>query len=195
MADDEKLSPVKKIIAMMFAVALIAIACLMVVRIIQKPAYEAREKAKCEIMAASALELFAFGAEGKNAADFFGEASEIVTDHKAMPGNLIVKFFLREEGGRTFVRAFASTGWNSRSPSDASFEAEISEGRLLPADGAIPKELSDALKKTSPHKKDKTFTFTDSYGKIPPLRIDAELALCEYGGESYTVLKPISNPQ
>jgi hypothetical protein len=183
-----RLSPLERLFAAFFTAALVAVLFFMAYRIVQKPRYEAEQSTQCTLLAVSDLEFFISKAGGEPAAPF-GEDNELKIDHMSMPGNWVVKLQLVHEGNAHMVRSTASSGWNSRSPASAAFEALFDEsGDIRYVENPEP-EVLDLVRSASAGRESKRVEFKLPYDKEPPMRLEARAASADFMGKSYLVIK------
>lgn len=126
MKDEKKLSTPQKIIAALFALVLIGAACLMAWRVVQKPAYEARERMQCDLLAVSAAQALAQISETEP--EIWAQFSAPVTlilDHRQMPDNWNLSVTAQALPNRMAFLIVASSGWNSRSPQRSELHVDL----------------------------------------------------------------------
>lgn len=194
MRKNDKLSTGQKIAACTFALILIAAACMVGLRIAQKPAYEAHEQLQCDLLAVSLLETLA--EITKTHPEIwvqFDPATTLMIDHRRMPGAWNVLFEARTDSGYVNVEALAASGWNSRSPKETRFSASISlqdgtiaymeEGAAKLAHG-LPGQKIEAKKKILP------LMFRDEKEPGTPMHVCVSEVQVEGGKAPYLVIFP-----
>ena len=120
----------QKITAFIFAVLVAASVIFFGYRIATKPAYRANEIRQCKLLAVSAVSLLAEATRNSPQIwDKFGSGDVfLIIDHKRMPGNWVIKAEIKKHGTKTAIFVSAASGWNSRSPQEAAFSAEVGQG-------------------------------------------------------------------
>ncbi len=149
---DNKLPPLQKIIASIFALVFIASLFFIGYRIYTKPAYEAHEKEQARMLAVSALSLFAekTAKEPRIWTKFESNENELMIDHMRIRGNWVVKVYFINKGSHIEVLSSVISGWNSRSPRSAEVRAKIyNDGRVEYEDGEGSRFIAAAIKSGS----------------------------------------------
>lgn len=121
------MSFLQKILAGIFALAVLGSFVFIGYRIATKGEYTAREKEQCRLLAMSAARCIADASIGDSQIwDKFDErAFTIIIDHKIMPGNWVIKAAIDRKENGTEITAESFSGWNSRSPQSDTSKAEI----------------------------------------------------------------------
>jgi len=192
---DRKLISPHKLMACLFALAVLSSFVFIGFRIATKSSYEAHEARQCLLLAVSAANMMA--EETSSAPDMWdrigrGEITLII-DHKTVPGNWVIKVTAAHRGGFVHIESSASSGWNTRSPQKLTVAAEISTGkdagRIVYANAPIAKEALDAIRSARESGRTVVFRFPNELD-ICPVTIRAAIARYSGPDGDFIILKP-----
>lgn len=191
---ENKLPPLQKIIASIFALVFIASLFFIGYRIYTKPAYEAHEKKQARLLAVSAMSLFSEktakepGIWGK----FKDNEIELIIDHMRIKGNWVVKMIFLKKKSHIEVISSVHSGWNSRSPQLAEFRAKMfKDGSLKFENAEIALTAVDSIKSARQKTSGKiyNFRFPDELKKVPAVVDAEEFLLTDAEGNKFLILK------
>ncbi|MEG1799928.1 MAG: hypothetical protein RR214_07065 [Synergistaceae bacterium] len=183
--------------AFIFAVLVAASIIFFGYRIVTKPAYKANEMRQCKLLAASALSILTEETiKSPNMWEKFGSDDIfLIIDHKKMPGNWVIKVEVKREAGKIHITSSAASGWNSRSPQEASFSAAVTGGEAENNTAAYSeKETADlaseiASAKSTPYRDNEELLFVlPDERKVTPARIAARPE--KITGSKLIILRP-----
>lgn len=190
---ENKLPPLQKIIASIFALVFIASLFFIGYRIYTKPAYEAHEKKQARLLAVSAMSLFSdkTAREPGIWARFNSDETELMIDHMKIKGNWVVKVNFNNKGSHIEVLSSVSSGWNSRSPQSTEVRAKIyNDGRVEFEDKDSSQSIAAAIKSGSLKALGKihSFRFPDEQKKVPAVIEAEECLLRDQEGNEFLIL-------
>ncbi len=193
MESKKGLSFPEKIGAAICALLLVGAACLIGFRVVHKPAYEARERLQCDLLAHSAALALAAAlrAEPETLAQF-ATPTTLFLDHREMPDNWNLSFTTHVMPGRTLLRIEAASGWNARSPKRRELHVALyTDGTLADAETGVRMQADDGGA-TNVTDTGRTLSFLLLDGKEPrvPLRVRLFEAQTAEGGDPYFLLRP-----
>jgi hypothetical protein len=183
----------QKIIAFIFAAAIMASFVFFAYRIHTKASYEAHEKKQARVLAISAL----LALEEETSKDpgtwnkFREDKFDLILDHMKVRGNWAIKLSFNRRETHLEILSSVKSGWNSRSPQHAEARAAISpDGRMSFDHGSPPPEaleIKSASKKGSGRRLNLRFP---EELKPLPVAIDVEeYSMTDEDGNTFIILK------
>ena len=190
MMTNEKLPPLQKFLAFLFALLFAASLVFMGWRLVHKREYVLHEKEQCRLLAVSAADCL--GEWNRAVPDLWRRLGSgdvfILIDHKLMTGNWEVSAAAAQQSGGADLTVRAASSWNSRSPQEYVCKVRVSAAGPVFAQEKDAETAKQLRELQTPQIRQFVFIYPED--RVPlPVRVTAATAAYRMDGLDYLILK------
>lgn len=193
--ENNKYDSLQKVIMTLFSLLFLLSLLFFTWRLYTKSSYKEQELEQCRLLAVSTIETLAckMKREPNIWSKFNSKGIALNINHKSVPGNWLIVAMVKQLDDHTQIEATVCSGWNSRSPQKASYEAKVFERGndiLIAYKDNNAKIIAKKLLDSVIGDKKAVAVFSLSNGeKELPITIKADLFEYKYKEKSFLIMK------